>query len=322
MKYLHLIWAALFRRKTRTVFTIASVMAAFLLFGLLDSVRTAFGDAGNSVAGVDRLLVMSKISMTVSLPQSLLPRIEAVPGVKEVAYGNWFGGIYQDPKNFFPNEAVSDNFLDVFDEYEMPEDQRAAFRNTRTGAIVGAELAERFGWKIGDKIPLQATIFPQRDGSNTWTFDLVGIFHARDRKEKNRESIMFFRWKYLDEARPFDRGRIGFYVAQLADVSQADQVAHAIDAISANSDHETKTQSENAFNRAFVSQFADIGLIVGGIMIARPGVRIDRAIEMGMEKGSMDLAQYAALPLVVALAVAFALSLAMRETYPTAPKRG
>ncbi|MBX3702004.1 MAG: FtsX-like permease family protein [Dokdonella sp.] len=268
MKYLHLIWAALFRRKARTIFTLASVMAAFLLFGLLDSVRAAFGDAGNSVAGVDRLLVMSRISMTVSLPQSLLPRIEAVPGVKEVAYGNWFGGIYQDPRNFFPNEAVSDNFLDLFDEYEMPADQRAAFRNTRTGAIVGAELAQRFGWKIGDKIPLQATIFPQRDGSNTWTFDLVGIFHARDRKEKNRESILFFRWKYLDESRPFDRGRIGFYVAQLADVNQADAVAHAIDAISANSDHETKTQSENAFNRAFVSQFADIGLIVAGIMSA------------------------------------------------------
>lgn len=268
MKYLHLIWAALFRRKARTIFTLASVMAAFLLFGLLDSVRAAFGDAGNSVAGVDRLLVMSRISMTVSLPQSLLPRIEAVPGVKEVAYGNWFGGIYQDARNFFPNEAVSDNFLDLFDEYEMPADQRAAFRNTRTGAIVGAELAQRFGWKIGDKIPLQATIFPQRDGSNTWTFDLVGIFHARDRKEKNRESILFFRWKYLDESRPFDRGRIGFYVAQLADVNQADAVAHAIDAISANSDHETKTQSENAFNRAFVSQFADIGLIVAGIMSA------------------------------------------------------
>ena len=268
MKYLHLIWAALFRRKARTIFTLASVMAAFLLFGLLDSVRAAFGDAGNSVAGVDRLLVMSRISMTVSLPQSLLPRIEAVPGVKEVAYGNWFGGIYQDARNFFPNEAVSDNFLDLFDEYEMPADQRAAFRNTRTGAIVGAELAQRFGWKIGDKIPLQATIFPQRDGSNTWTFDLVGIFHARERKEKNRESIMFFRWKYLDESRPFDRGRIGFYVVRLADVNQADQVAHAIDAISANSDHETKTQSENAFNRAFVSQFADIGLIVGGIMSA------------------------------------------------------
>lgn len=268
MKYLHLVWAALMRRKARTGFTLVSVLTAFLLFGLLDSVRTAFGDAGSSVSGVNRLLVMSRISMTVSLPQSLLPRIEAVPGVAEVAYGNWFGGIYQDPKNFFPNEAVSENFLDVFDDYEMPAEQREAFRNTRTGAIVGAELAQRFGWKIGDKIPLQATIYPQRDGSNTWTFDLVGIFHARDRKDKNRESIMFFNWKYLDENRPFDRGRIGFYAVKVADVDQADQVAHAIDAISANSDHETKTQSENAFNRAFVSQFADIGLIVGGIMSA------------------------------------------------------
>jgi putative ABC transport system permease protein len=268
MKYFHLIWAALFRRKTRTFFTIASVLAAFLLFGLLDSVRNAFGDAGNSVAGVDRMITMSKISFTVSLPQSLLARIEAVPGVKEVAYANWFGGIYQDPKNFFPNEAVSPNFMDLFTEYTIPPDQLAAFRNTRTGCIVGEALATKFGWKIGDKIPLQATIFPQKDGSNTWTFDLVGIFHARDPKEKNKEPVMFFNWKYFDEARQFGNGRIGWYIEKLNDPNQADQVAKAIDAMSANSDHETKTESENAFNRSFVSQFADIGLIVGGIMSA------------------------------------------------------
>jgi putative ABC transport system permease protein len=268
MKYLHLVWAALFRRKTRTFFTIASVLAAFLLFGLLDSVRNAFSDAGNSVAGVDRMITMSKISFTVSQPQSLLARIEAVPGVKEVAYANWFGGIYQDPKNFFPNEAVSPNFMDLFTEYEIPPDQLAAFKNTRTGCIVGASLAKKFGWKIGDKIPLQATIFPQKDGSNTWTFDLVGIFHARDPKEKNKEPILFFNWKYFDEARQFGNGRIGWYIEKLNDPNQADAVAKAIDAISANSDHETKTESENAFNRSFVSQFADIGLIVGGIMSA------------------------------------------------------
>ena len=268
MKYFHLVLAALFRRKTRTVFTLLSVLAAFLLFGLLDSVRSAFADAGNSVAGVDRLVTISKISFTMQLPKSLLPRIEAVPGVKEVAYANWFGGVYQDPKNFFPNEAVSPNFFDVFAEFKLPPEQRETFVKTRTGAVVGEELAKKFGWKIGDKIPLNATIFPQKDGSNTWTFDLVGIYKARDAKQRSQENILFFRWDYFDEARRFGNGNIGWYIERLADRDQADQVARAIDALSANSDHETKTQTEQAFNVAFVKQFADIGLIVGAIMVA------------------------------------------------------
>ena len=268
MKYLHLIWAALFRRKTRTIFTIISVLAAFLLFGLLDSVRTAFSDAGNNVAGVNRMVTISKISFTVSLPQSLLARIQAVPGVQEVAYANWFGGVYQDPKNFFPNEAISENFLDIYSEFILPPEQRAAFKNTRTGAIVGEALAKKFGWKIGDKIPLEATIFPQKDGGNTWTFDLVGIYHAKDPKQKNQENVLFFNWKYFDEARQFGNGRIGWYIEKVADPNQSDQIAKTIDELSANSDHETKTETENAFNRSFVSQFADVGLIVSAIMSA------------------------------------------------------
>ena len=268
MKYLHLIWAALFRRKTRTIFTLLSVLAAFLLFGLLDSVRTAFSDAGNSVAGIDRTITISKVSFTVSLPRSLLERISAVPGVKEVAYANWFGGVYQDPKNFFPNEAVSENFMSLYSEFILPPEQADAFKNTRTGAVVGESLAKKFGWKLGDKIPLQATIFPQKGGSNTWTFDLVGIYHAKDPQQKGQEQVLFFNWAYFDEARQFGNGRIGWYIERLSDSNQADQVAKTIDAMSANSDHETKTETENAFNRSFVSQFADIGLIVAAIMTA------------------------------------------------------
>jgi len=266
MKYLHLVWAALFRRKTRTIFTLLSVLAAFLLFGLLDSVRSAFAEAGNSVAGVDRLVTISKISFTMQLPKSLLPRIQAIPGVKDVAYANWFGGVYQDPKNFFPNEAVSPNFFDLFPEFELPADQRQAFNTTRTGAVVGDDLAKKFGWKIGDKIPLNATIFPQKDGSNTWTFDLVGIY--KDPKQKNQENVLFFNWDYFDEARQFGTGNIGWYIERLTDRNQGDSIAKSVDALSANSDHETKTQTEQAFNVAFVSQFADIGLIVGAIMAA------------------------------------------------------
>ncbi len=267
MKYLHLVWAALFRRKTRTLFTLLSVLAAFLLFGLLDSVRTAFTNAGGGVAGANRLVTVSKVSFTVALPKSLLPRIQAVPGVAEVSYGNWFGGIYQEPRNFFPNEAVAENFLDLFPEWELPAEQREAFKHTRTGAVVGASLAKRFNWKIGDKIPLQATIFPQKNGSNTWTFDLVGIFHARDKKLEGQENILFFNWDYFNEATQFGGGsNVGWYEVKLADSKQADQVAQRIDALSADSEHETKSQSEQAFTTALVAQFADIGLIVGGIM--------------------------------------------------------
>jgi putative ABC transport system permease protein len=266
VKYFNLVWAALFRRKTRTLFTLLSVLAAFLLFGLLNSVRDAFASAGHSVAGASRLITISKVSFTMELPQSLLMRIQAVPGVARATYANWFGGVYQDPKNFFANEAVLPNFFDVYPEFELPAAQRTAFTGTRTGAVVGESLARRFHWKIGDKIPLQATIFPQKDGSNTWTFDLVGIYHVTNPREKQQEDALFFNWKYFDEARQFGNGKVGWYIEKVAQPQDADRVAHAIDAIAANSDHETKTQSEDAFQAAFVSQFADIGLIVGSIM--------------------------------------------------------
>jgi len=266
VKYLQLVWSAMFRRKTRTIFTLLSVLAAFLLFGLLDSVRSAFANAAGSVAGVDRLVTVSKISFTLSLPKSLLPRIQALPGVATVTYANWFGGIYQDPKNFFANEAVADNFFDVFPEWQLSAAERTRFHETRTGAVVGASLAKRFNWKLGDKIPLQATIFPQKSGANDWTFDLVGIFRVSNPKQQSQESVLYFNWDYFDEARAFGNGSVGWYLTRVADRNQAQQVAQAIDALSANSDHETKTQTEQAFNAEFVSQYGDIGLIVGAIM--------------------------------------------------------
>jgi putative ABC transport system permease protein len=268
MKFLPLIFGALFRRKTRTIFTLLSVVAAFLLFGLLDSVRGAFAGAASEVAGVDRLMTISKISLTVQLPKGLLARITAVPGVRDVAYANWFGGIYQDPKNFFPNIAVSSNYFDLFPEFELTSAERQAFHDTRTGAVVGADLAKRYGWKIGDKIPLQATIFPLKSGGNSWTFDLVGIFHETDPKQRAQEGQMFFNWDYFDEARAFGNGYLGWYVVRVADRNASGTVAQAIDRIAENSDHETKTQTEKAFQAGFVSQFGDVGLIVGAIIAA------------------------------------------------------
>ncbi|MGH8202513.1 MAG: ABC transporter permease [Steroidobacteraceae bacterium] len=266
MKYLHLVWSALFRRKTRTLFTLLSVLAAFLLFGLLNSVRDAFASAGHSVAGASRLITISKVSFMVSLPQSLEMRIQAVPGVAEVTYANWFGGIYQDPKNFFANEAVAPNFFDVYSEFKLPPAQLRAWQDTRTGVIVGQSLAAKFHWKIGDQIPLQGTIFPQKGGVNTWTFILTGIYHVENAKQRQQEQAFFFHWKYFDEATEFGGGNVGWYVEKIAQPKDADRVAQAIDTISANSDHETKSQSEDAFQASFASQFADIGLIVGSIM--------------------------------------------------------
>ena len=266
MKYLPLFMGALWRRKARTVFTLLSVLAAFLLFGLLDSVRTAFSTAGNDVAGVDRLVTVSKISFTMQLPKSLLSRIATTPEVSEVTYANWIGGIYQDPKNFFPNFAVASNYLDLYPEWRMSAAERKAFRDTRTGAVVGEQLAKRFNWKIGDKIPLQATIFPQKSGSNNWTLDLVGVFHQPDPKLKGQESQLFFNWDYFDEARQFGNGNVGWYITRVSDREAAGQVAQAIDRVSDNSDHETKTQTEKSFQASFVSQFGDIGLIVSAIM--------------------------------------------------------
>jgi len=266
MKYFHLIWAALFRRRTRTIFTLLSVMAAFLLFGLLDSVRSAFAAASDNVAGADRLITVSKISFTLSLPKSLMARIQALPGVGDVTYANWFGGIYQDPKNFFPSQAVADNFLDLHPEWTLDAGQRKAFKDIRTGAVVGAALADKFGWKVGDKVPLQAMIYPQKGGSNVWTFDIVGIYHVQDPNLKGQEGNFWINWNYFDEARQTGNGSVGYYVVKLADRGSADRIAQAIDALSVDSDHETKTQSEQSFTAAMVGQFADIGLIVGAIM--------------------------------------------------------
>jgi putative ABC transport system permease protein len=266
MKYFHLVWAGLFRRKLRTILTLISITAAFLLFGLLNSVRIAF-TAGNNVEGAGRLIVNSRLSMQQALPESLGARIAQVKGVAGVASANWFGGVYQDARNQVISFAVSPSYLDMYPELALPKDQLQAWQHTRTGAIVGAALAKRFGWKIGDKIPLQSTIFPSRaSGSNTWTFDISGIFHARDQSAAGREQMLMFHWKYFDENNAFGSGTVHWYVVKVADPAHADSVARAIDAISANSDHETKAQTEQAFQASFLKQMANVGLIVISIM--------------------------------------------------------
>ncbi|QKW55309.1 FtsX-like permease family protein [Stenotrophomonas sp. NA06056] len=265
MKYFSLVWAQLFRSRTRTLLTLLSVVAAFLLFGMLDSVRVAFS-SGGSVEGANRLVVASRLSITQSLPIRLEAQVRQVSGVRDVAYGMWFGGIYQDPKNFFPNFSVSPNYFDVYRELQIDPAQLEDWKQTRTGAIVGETLAKQFGWKIGDTIPLQATIFP-RGGSNDWPLELKGIYRSKDRAlAANEERQLMMNWKYFDESNDYIKNQVSWYTVTLDNPDQSSRVAQAIDAISANSDHETKTQTESAFQQAFVKQFADIGMIVTSIM--------------------------------------------------------
>jgi putative ABC transport system permease protein len=266
MKYLHLIWAALFRRKTRTFLTLVSIIAAFLLFGMLDAVRTAFDSGSQSIAGVDRLITSSRYSIIQPLTKSLDARIAAIPGVRAVGHANWFGGIYQDPKNFVFSYAVSPNYLDLYPEIHLPAAQRKAFDSTRTGAVIGETLAKKYGWKVGDKVPLQSTIFPQKNGDKTWTFDIVGIYTVGKDAANGLDQLFMLHWKYFDESNAYGSGTVGWYVDRLTDPALGDRVAHAIDALSANSDHETKTQTEQAFGASFAKQLGDIGLIVGSIM--------------------------------------------------------
>ncbi len=268
MKYFSLVWAALWRRKARTLFTLFSVLTAFLLFGMLDAVRTAF-NAGDQLAGSGRMIVSSKLSITQPLPISLLNSIQRVPGVKQVGWANWFGGYYQHPTPFFPNFAVSGDYLGLFrDRYELPPAQAKAFADTRDGAVVGAALAKQFGWKLGQRVPLIAGIFPRNDGSNDWNFQIVGIFTTKNPKLKAVEQQFLFHWKYFDEGNAYMKNMVGWYVVNLASPEDANRVAQAIDALSQNSDHETKTQTEQAFQASFAKQIGDIGLIAGGIMAA------------------------------------------------------
>jgi len=267
MKYLHLIWAELFRRKTRTFLTLVSVLAAFLLFGLLDGVRESFNQAGQSANGAQRLQTGSRLSFIQALPLALHGRIARTEGVRAVTYANWFGGAYQDPRNQIFSFAVAPNYLDLYPEIEVSAAQRKTFAETRTGILVGEALMKRFGWKVGQKVPLQSTIFPNSDGSKNWPFDIVGVMRAKDKKSGGwYDQMLLLHWKYFDESTPYNRGQAGWYVSRVADVNQADRVAKAIDALSANSDHETKTMTEQAATASWMKQMADIGLIVGSIM--------------------------------------------------------
>jgi putative ABC transport system permease protein len=266
MKFLPLIWAALWRRKPRTILTMLSVVVAFLLYAMLSAVQAAFSQ-GVKVAGSDRLVTTGRYSITEILPYGHWSQVKAMPGIDNVTVANWFGGIYQEERNFFPQFAVDgESYLDIYPEMVLPAEQRKAFLETRTGVIVAKTLAERFGWKLGDKIPIQSTIWPLKDGNNLWTFDLVGIFDTQKPEDRSQFEMMLLRQDYFDEARAWAKGTIGWMVVKVKNPAQAPQIAKEIDALFKNSPNETRTATEKAFNQSFVKQLGDIGMIITSIL--------------------------------------------------------
>ncbi len=262
MRFLPFLLANLGRRKLRTALTVGSCAVALFLFGTLAVVRGAFNQ-GIDVAGADRLVVLNRVSIIQPLPLSYRERILGIPDVKAITYDCWFGGVYQDERNFIPQFAIdAADQRRVFPELVVPEEQWRAFLSDRQGAIAGAETARRFGWKIGDRIPIMGTIYP-----GTWEFNLRGIYTGR--RTGDDLTQFWFHYQYLDERRQFGKGTVGWYTIQLDDPGRAVGVARAVDESFANSPYETKTDTEKAFAASFVKQAGNIELLVlavGGVV--------------------------------------------------------
>ena len=263
MKFLPIVWRNLIRRKMRGIFTLLSIMIAFLLFGILMAIRAAFS-MGIDIAGADRLMVIHRVSIIQPLPASYTQKIRGTDGVTDLSHANWFGGYYQEPTNFIANMAVDpESWLRLYPEFELPDDQKEAWFADRTGAIVGIDTAKKFNWKVGDRVPLISPIYRKPDGS-PWDFNIRGIYDSRLKGVDKTQ--FFFHYEYMNEAL---RGAkvglhdiIGWYIVRVADPATADQVAKRIDTMFENSAAETKTATEKAFVSEWGKQVGDIGAIM------------------------------------------------------------
>ena len=266
MRFLSLIWAMLWRSRVRTILTLLSLVTAFLLLGLIQAANALF-QGGTINLSAPILITQARVSFTSPLPMRLLPQIEAVPGVESVSHSQFFGGIYQEPRNFFPQFAVNpERWIRTFPECVLPAEHQAAWLGSRTGVIAGRELVERFGWKLGDTIPLLSQIWPQKDGSRAWQFQLAGIFDHKAEGSCARQGNMYLRYDYLDEARQFGQGAAGLFVVRIKDPEQAGPIGQVIDAMFENSPDETKTQSEKDFSLNFLRQVGNLKLILYSIL--------------------------------------------------------
>jgi putative ABC transport system permease protein len=258
VKFRNLILANLFRKKIRLILTVGSFAVALFLFAFLAVVKGAFG-RGADIAGADRLVIINRISIIQPLPLSYRDKILRIPGVKAITHNNWFGGVYQDEKNFFPQFAIDiENQRKVLPELKVPDDQWANFVKDRQGAIAGAKTAARFHWKVGDRIPIKTTLF---GGANTWEFNLDGIYHSET--VGGDESQFWFQWDAFEEGVPKSfKDHVGWYVLKIDNPDDAPRIAKAIDTMFSNSDFETKTETESAFAAGWVKQFGNIEFLI------------------------------------------------------------
>jgi len=257
-RYLPLLWANLLRKRLRTVLTIASITVAFLLFGLLEALR--FGLTGNvELASHDRLITLNKASIIQTMPRSYLARIRDLEGVRSASSQVWFGGIYQDDRNQLAVMAAdASSLFDVYPEFRLDEDAKFAWIADRAGALVGRGLADRYGWKVGDTIPMRSRVYTRDDGGNVWPLTVDAIYDTDDANT----SVMFVHYDYLNASRAVDKDSIGWVMVRLHDGSRAAELAARIDAMFANSPTETKTSTERAFAQGFANQLGNVGAII------------------------------------------------------------
>ena len=263
-----LVLANLFHRKTRTALTLLSVVMAFTLFGLLLAVLVVFSSSGEFV-GTTRLVTQSRVSFTNSLPMRMVPEMDAIPGVKRVMWSQWFGGVNKaDNTEVFTFAVDPERLHEVYPEFVMPEEHWQAFARTRTGIIVGRMVADRLGWKVGDRVPLSSNIFPQKNGSKDWEFDVAGIFDGVDEQWESQTNGIYINHAYFAEAAQFGGGLAGMFTLRIQDPSMAEAIARTIDKRFENSADETRTMSEKDFTVNFFKQLGDIGLMVRWILFA------------------------------------------------------
>jgi putative ABC transport system permease protein len=256
-----LVFKNLFRRKLRAGLMIFSIFVAFAIFGVLASFERAF-NAGQDLAAADRLVTVNKINFTQPMPYSYYGRIAGMEGVKRITHANWFGGYYQDPKNMIFTFAVEPrSYMDVMaEELEIAPDAQQAFVRTRTGALVGETVANKYGWKVGDRVPIASSIFSQLNGARSWDFDVVGI--VKPKKPMIDTNFVLFQYEYFNETRSFGKDQIGWLMLQTTSPAINDKVIKTVDETFANSSFETATDTEKAFNKAFMAQLGNIALIV------------------------------------------------------------
>jgi putative ABC transport system permease protein len=267
MSWLTFVWANLTRRKLRLVFTLLSIILAFLMFGMLDALRTSLTQAVN-LTGADRLITISKVSIIDSFPVSHYQKVQAVQGVSAVVHLNWFGGVYKDGKAQIPVFPINvEEFFRVYPEVKITPEELAAWKADRQGMVIGQVLADNYGWKKGDRVPIKSSIFRKANNSDTWEFNIVGIYKVENSAGWDNQSAMFH-YDYYNESLLFGRDQIGWMTVKVADPEQSEAIATRIDDLFANSSDETKTATEKAFTKQFLEQIGNIGKILVSVVFA------------------------------------------------------